>query len=204
MSLSVVSLNARGLRNPIKRKAVFLYLKQFKSDFCFLQECHSTVEDCNFWRSQWGLDIWMAHGTTHSAGVCILKNQFKGKVLLNVSDIDGCYICLVTEISNLTCILVCVYGYNQQKENENFISRLEELVLTLLTKYPNSMLIFGGDFNVAIDGSLDRWPPKLPDNTSLYLKTFMQRFSLIDSWRVLHPSQKMFTWSNNSVFPVPN
>lgn len=87
MSLSVVSLNARGLRNLTKRKAVFLYLKQFKTDFCFLQECHSSVEDLNFWRSQWGLDIWMSHGTSHSAGVCILKNQFKGKVLLSESDV---------------------------------------------------------------------------------------------------------------------
>lgn len=128
-----------------------------------------------------------------------LKNQFKGKVLLSASDVDGHFISLVTEFSNLTCILVCVYSYNQKKENEAFISRLEEHILILLTKYPNSMLIFGGDFNVALDSSIDRWPPKLPDNSSLYLKMFMQRFSLMDSWRELHPSQKMFTWSNNSL-----
>lgn len=66
--------------------------------------------------------------TTHSASVCILKNQFKGKVLFSTCDIGGRFISLVTEITNLTCILVCVYGYNQQKENEAFISRLEERV----------------------------------------------------------------------------
>ncbi len=88
MSLSVVSLNARGLRNLTKRKAIFLYLKQFNCDFCFLQESHSSVEDLNFWRSQWGLDLWMSHGTTHSAGVCILKNKFKGTILLHKSDLS--------------------------------------------------------------------------------------------------------------------
>lgn len=120
-------------------------------------------------------------------------------MLHNVSDLDGRYICLVTETSNVTCILICVYGFNQQKQNEALFNRIEEHVLKLLTKYPNSKLIFGGDFNVALDSSIDRWPPKPPDNSSLYLKMFMQRFSLIDSWRVLHPSQKMFTWSNNSL-----
>ncbi len=47
-------------------------------------------------------------------------------ILLHKSDLSGHFACLVVEISNLTCILVCVYGYNQPKENEAFISRLEE------------------------------------------------------------------------------
>lgn len=35
MSLSLLSFNARGLRNNLKRKAIFLYLKKFKCDFHF-------------------------------------------------------------------------------------------------------------------------------------------------------------------------
>ncbi len=35
MSISIVSLNARGLRDNVKRKALFLYAKSFKTDFCF-------------------------------------------------------------------------------------------------------------------------------------------------------------------------
>lgn len=114
-------------------------------------------------------------------------------MLLGTSDRD--VISLVVEVANF---LVCVYGYNQSKENEAFIGRLGEHVLKVMTKYPNSKLIFGGDFNVASENSIDRWPPKLPDN-SLYLTMFMQRFSLIDVWKKLHPSQKMFICSNNSL-----
>ena len=33
LSLSFFSLNARGLRNNVKRKALFLYAKQFKKIF---------------------------------------------------------------------------------------------------------------------------------------------------------------------------
>ncbi len=54
------------------------------------------------------------------------------------------------------------------------------------------------DFNVALDSSIDRRPTKPPDNYCLYIKMFMQRFSLIDSWRESHPLEKKFTWCNNS------
>lgn len=57
MSLSVVSLNARGLRDAVKRKALFLFSRQFSSDFVFFQESHSEVTDVNFWKSQWGSKI---------------------------------------------------------------------------------------------------------------------------------------------------
>ncbi len=141
----------------------------------------------------------MAHGTSNSAGVCILKNKFNGKIVCSDCDPNGRYICLVIEMSNCMCIIVNIYGYNQQKENKKHIDQVEEHVLILLTKYPNSFLIFGGDFNVALDNILDRCPPKSPDNSNLYLKTFMERFSLVDSWRETHPSQKLFTWCNNSL-----
>lgn len=63
MSLSVVSLNARGLRDNVKRKALFLYVKQLKTDFVFFQEAHSLTKDHNFWRSQWDNDIWLSRGS---------------------------------------------------------------------------------------------------------------------------------------------
>ncbi len=81
------------------------------------------------------------------------------------------------------CIIVNIYGYSQQKENKKHIDQVEEHVLILLTKYPNSFLIFGGDFNVALDNILDRCPPKSPDNSNLYLKTFMERFPSSISFR---------------------
>jgi len=197
MVLSIHSLNVRGLRNLTKRKAIFLYLKQFNSDFYFLQECHSVKEDFNFWRSQWGLDMWMSHGTSSSAGVCILLHRFKGKILFSDCDPNGRYICLLLEISNMMFIVTNLYGPNQQKENEDFFYQMEERILSLLNKYPNSYLLFGGDFNVVIDNNIDRWPPKSNSSNS-YLKMFMQRFSLVDSWRETHPSLKVFTWNNKS------
>lgn len=199
MSLSIVSLNCRGLRNITKRKAIFLYLKRFNADFCFLQECHSVTEDAQFWRSQWGLDLWFSHGTTKSAGVCILKDRFKGKILRSICDASGHYIVLATEILNETYIIVNVYGFNLQKENKALFNRLGKQVIQMLTIFPNSALIFGGDFNVVLDNSLDRWPHQTGIPNSDYIMAFIEQFSLFDPWRKSHPTQECFTWSNKSL-----
>ena len=73
LSLSLMSINARGLKHFEKRKALFLFAKKKKTDLCFFQECHSTANYCNFWRSQWGDNICLAHGSEHSAGVGIYR-----------------------------------------------------------------------------------------------------------------------------------
>ena len=59
----------------------------------------------------------MSHGSELSAGVCILRNRFNGKVLLSDYDKDGHFIFLALEIANSNFILVNVYGFNSQAEN---------------------------------------------------------------------------------------
>lgn len=56
----------------------------------------------------------------------------------------------------------------------------------------------GGDFNITLDNVIDRWPPGSCSNTNVKLKMLMQRFDLIDAWRVTHPHNTTFTWCNNS------
>lgn len=70
-SFSVIYLNVRGLRDAVKRKAVFfLFCKSSESDIILLQETHSCEMDVKFWRNQWGNIIYCSHhGSSHSAGV---------------------------------------------------------------------------------------------------------------------------------------
>lgn len=89
MSLSIVTFNTRGLRNNIKRKALFFFAKKHKTDFCFIQESHSVPDDGKFWRPQWGNELWQAHGSEHSAGVTTLKLNFSGTLLLTTCDSSG-------------------------------------------------------------------------------------------------------------------
>ena len=198
MSLSIISFNARGLRNNVKRKAIFLFCKQFNANFCFIQESHSIEQDKSFWRSQWGDDLWMSHGTERAAGVCILKSRFNGKVLISDCDKDGHYIFLILEAAHSTYILVNVYGFNCQTKNKLYFDRLEERLLHWLSKYPDSFIIFGGDFNIVFDNCMDRWPSRSLDSSNSYVRSFAQRFNLTDSWRDSHPAQRAYTWCNKT------
>ncbi len=47
-SLSIASLNVRGIRENTKRKALFLYFKRSDADIIFCQETHSTDLDVKF------------------------------------------------------------------------------------------------------------------------------------------------------------
>ena len=72
----VLSLNVRGIRDQIKRRSIFSYLKDQKANIYFLQETYSERADENIWRKEWGGELFFSHGTKHSKGVCILINPF--------------------------------------------------------------------------------------------------------------------------------
>uniref|UniRef100_A0A3P9L5I7 Reverse transcriptase domain-containing protein n=1 Tax=Oryzias latipes TaxID=8090 RepID=A0A3P9L5I7_ORYLA len=194
MSLSFLSFNARGLRNILKRKAVFLFIKQFKCDFCFIQESHSTKEDLNFWKSQWGKEIWGAHGSKKMAGVLILKDKFLGEIIHHYSDPNGHLIIMVLLISQNVVIISNVYGYNSPLENSQLFDLWDGKISLWLKKYPEAFLIFGGDFNVVNDNTLDRHPPKKTNPNNKYLDNFMDKFEIVDAFRAKFPSLKSFTW----------
>lgn len=101
-----------------------------------------------------GGDLWLSHGSERSAGVCILKNRFSGKVLNSDCDKSGHYIFLVLEIASVNYIIVNAYGFNSQIENNSFFDKLEERLLYLLSKFPNSFIVLGGDFNTVLDNYL--------------------------------------------------
>lgn len=80
MSVSVLSINARGIRNHLKRKCLFLYCQNKEADFYFIQETHAIETDVLMWRSQWGRNVWFSFGSNRSAAVAVLQGKFKGNI----------------------------------------------------------------------------------------------------------------------------
>lgn len=158
---------------------------------CFFQESHSVSADVNFWKSQWGNDVWYSHGTERSAGVTTLKGSFGGIVLHSDCDSLGHYICLVVEYNHFIFTIVNLYGYNTKPENDKLIDSLD-------TRISFSNLIIGGDFNVSLNDTIDRWPPAQHFRKNLRLETFMDKFNVTDIWRDKFPDDISFTWSNRS------
>lgn len=199
MSISIVSLNVRGLRDKVKCKALFLYAKSFKTDFCFFSRsltlfvmtllCGKTNGATRFG--------WLM---VHSAGVMIMKNHFAGSVLQNYIDPKGHFLLLVICINNIFVLLINIYGYNASRENVMLLEDIGDKILLWLNTFPSAVICIGGDFNIAPDNNLDRFPPRPRQSTSpnSKLKIFMEKFDLIDIWREKFPNTKSYTWSNKN------
>lgn len=197
MSISIVSFNARGLRDNVKRKALFLYAKSFKTDFCFFQESHSVVDDINFWKNQWGNEVWMAHGSEHSAGVMIVKNEFAGSVLQSYIDPKGHFLILIICINNIYVLLINIYGYNTSRENDLLLEEIGDKTVLWLNTFPDAVSCIGGDFNITPDNNLDRFLPRQSTSPNLKLKTFMEKLDLV-IWREKFPNTKSYTWGKKN------
>lgn len=191
-------MNARGLRNNTKRKALFLFAKQFRTDLVYLQESHSVPNDTNYWKSQWGSCAWFSHGTEHSAGVTTLKNRLDGDVLFTECDPAGHFVCQAIRYNDQVYIISNVYGYNTRKDNDNLFISIENILLSWLTKFPKATILLGGDFNIILNSTMDKWPPDLLNRTNTDLIAFMDKFNLEDIWRIKNPNNRTFTWSNKA------
>lgn len=112
------------------------------------------------------------------------------------TDENSHFICLIIKCFSVIFIVVNIYGYNCKSDNDQLLCLLEERLTHWLSKFPDSYLIIGGDFNVVLNESIDRWPPRRPSNLNTNLKLFMDRFHLIDIWREKNVDDTVYTWSN--------
>lgn len=200
-SLCCVSLNVRGIRESVKRKALFLFCKRSEADFVLLQETHSLEEDGKFWKLQWGNNIYYSHGSNHSAGVAILIHRFKGEVLEMLHSLEGRWVLIVAKHDNTTIIIGNIYGYNSSQLNKFLFAEISSKTKLLSDKYKGSIVILGGDFNECMDATVDRFPPKLNQNSvsNNLILSLTSDLSLTDTWRFFNPDLVDFTWSNNTL-----
>lgn len=195
MSITIFSVNARGIRDLLKRKALFLFCKSKKADFCFIQETHACKEDVSFWKSQWGCDIWFSFGASNrSAGVAILKDKFLGKTITQKSDDNGRWVILLVEINQVQFIIVNIYATNNKK-NGLIFQYIKGHINNLQLKSPSAEVIWGGDFNTIFDGQQDRLPPKIDYNAN-ELSNICLRLNIVDIWRNKNTNSLAYTWSN--------
>lgn len=193
--ISCSSFNARGLKDAVKRKAVFLFCKGLRSNILFLQETHSDKSDARFWSQQWGGKIIFSHGSNRSAGVAICFNKFLGEIVLEKTDNEGHWVMCVLKIEKATFILINVYGYNNEFKNKTLLYKITNIIEELKTTYMTDLVVVGGDFNMVADECLDRWPTKyLQSCPNPIISNFMNENGLLDVWRDSFPNTKQFTW----------
>lgn len=182
--LNIVSLNVRGLRDDIKRKAIFLFCRRYNADFIFLQETHSAASDSKFWKAQWGDMVYFSHGSNNSAGVLILIHKFKGDIVNSMSSPEGRWVILTVKLDNAIFIICNIYGFYSHSMNNTFFTDISLILSQLLKTTPNAKLIIAGDFNEVPDDLMDRFPRKVRPHSQSFniIDSLCKDLSLVDSW----------------------
>ena len=109
--LKIISLNVRELRNQIKRRGIFSYLKNQKATLYCLQETFSQEKDENIWSEERGGQTLFAHGSEHSRGVCILlKSNAHRSLHIICSDPNGRYIIAQLKVGDEELFVANIYA----------------------------------------------------------------------------------------------
>ena len=195
--LKIISINARGLRNKMKRNAIMNYFKTNWIDIACVQEAHITKHDATSWQKQWGGALFFRSGTNQGQGEMILVS----KHLCEHVELVDCYeriMILKVKTENFEFYLVNVYAPNQTTEKIEFFRQLEDI----LTEYvEGNEVILTGDFNCTLNDKLDivSGRPHNKTEKSEFVE-LVGSLGVKDVWRCLHPEEKDFTWSKFNPF----
>ena len=198
----LLSLNVRGLSNFKKRRAVFTWCRKQKASIIFLQETHSTIDKEKQWKAEWGAPIEFAHGSSNARGAAILlRNGFDCKIKRTIVDPMGRYIGINAEIKDENYLLFNVYAPNNDSQSAKFYEHIVN-VLKKEDQIYEDRIIIGGDFNCPLNPSLDKMGGLLTTRKKIVdqIENIQNIFNVHDVWRIKHPNQKSFTWSQKSPF----
>ena len=178
------------MRDFKKRKTIFNFIRQKKSDITFLQETHVEPSDTE-WGTQWGGKMYHSCKSSQSAGVSILfAKNFEYEILTETKDESGRYLILVIKVEEKVYTLCNVYGPNSDDPEFflNLIGKIEQIE-------EQGVLIIGGDFNLVLDPKVDRANSCGNHWKSLdVLEQFIESKDLCDIWRNRNIEAKRFTW----------
>lgn len=190
MPLKFCSWNCKGLNQPIKRSRVLHHLQNLGAQIAFLQETHLKVTDHSRLRKGWVGQLYHSTFQCKARGTAILIHKSVPFVSSNViADPNGRYIIVSGTICNTKLTFANVYAPNW--DDQNFFTMLFNKIPDMSSHY----LVLGGDFNCWL-GQLDRSSnrPVRQSNSSKVINTFLQEFSIIDTWRFLNPTRKEYTF----------
>lgn len=196
-SFNAITYNCNGLGNKAKRLKVFTFLRdKLKNGFVFLQETHSVGNLEKDWKLQWGGDMYFSHGTSNSTGCAIaFSKNFPVKILNQAKDDNGRLLILEVSLNDEKFLLINLYNANAELDQLTVLDLLNS-TLDGLDFDVNCKPIFGGDFNLIFDSTLDAsgGNPSLKKRSIAKLMKAMQYLDVTDIFRVRYPTLKRFTF----------
>lgn len=185
--VGVSSWNIRGMGDPIKKAAVFTELESHGSGLICLQETHLTNVTKLLIRNRKFQAQFHSVYSSYSRGVSILV---KKEVLFSCRDVKidpmGCYIFLYCFIEGYPYVIANLYIPPPFK--------LE--ILYCLLEYVEDKgdvpIIIMGDFNMALDSSLDRFQPgsRQTGVSGGRLAQFLEEVGWCNLWKARNPESR--------------
>lgn len=192
--LSVVTLNTRGLNDPVKCQTVFDNLHGGPGDIFLLQECNIPYKDnYTHFQKRWshGESFWSGDNKNRSSGVAVLLKGWGFNIQRVQHVIAGRVLSIDIEWDNASIRLINVYCPSELSERLETLKALQPLLVC------GREVILGGDFNCLVDRK-DRLSTSAVnlDASSGSLQNIVKDFRLSDAFRVANPSIPGYTWSN--------
>lgn len=197
--LSILSLNARGLREKKKRENCFYWIKENKLDIIFLQETYWTPDLLTSVEKEWGGRVLLSTGTNHSKGTAILfRNRLDVEIKNTHQSADGRIVLANIKTNDKELTIVNIYAPNDPKDRKTFFQKIKKWLDNHAIN--KDEIIIGGDFNFTENNMLDRKDKfsSTADSSASAYNSLIQRHSLCDIWRDMHPNKKQFTYKEIS------
>ena len=184
-NLNFISLNVNGLRDPLKRSNLFLWLKSLKLQLIFLQDVRFLPSDATLWTQQWGRPvIWSRHNAI------LLTDLSYSLTLISVSTMPSrvllVKICIPNIVSSI-CIGSIYIPATRLARSEFLCSLPEDLGFELS--------ILSGDCNIVPNYTLDHFPYKQrpPPSHWNQFAGVVQGWGLVDLYYFLSPVEPQMT-----------
>ena len=194
MSLSICSINVRGIRQYSKRRDVFHFVKSLNCALYCLVDTHLTADMLGTVRAEWGTDVILSCGTANSRGIAVLPSLGAPVIIhSSVSDDFGNYIIMNVEFDGyFRCNLVVLYGPNDDTPNF-FVDLFRKVFNSEMNHFP---VIFVGDWNLVMDPEKDTKFYRSVGNSRARRTVLdeVENENLIDIWREQHPDLRRYTW----------
>ena len=193
LMISLLSINANGWRDPVKRAAFIRWIHFSNLDICCVRESHTASDaELTSWFSASCYTTFGSHGSVKSAGVIVLFKRHYSLVTSARDDSGRLAVCTF-DLNGRIFQVVSLYAPNRNPDRNSFLnSATDPLDLSLPT-------LLTGDFNSVLDPLLDHrgGSPSPQRESCAALSNLFSTSGCVDAWRSSHPNLHSYTWLNH-------
>lgn len=190
--LNVVTLNAKGLNVPEKRRMLLNEMRHMKADIVLIQETHFREDKFPILKNRYYPTAYHStHIAAKSRGVSIqISASIPWTLVDKKSDQAGRFLFIKGMIGSTKVTIANFYAPNEHQDT--FMKRH----LKTLQNFSEGQLIVGGDLNIPLIPAEDTstGSSSVTRGTLREMSLALHTAQLIDTWRLFHPGERDYTF----------